>query len=72
MRFDKAEDYPPIGSHCDRPETLRLAFERMKPKTRHIHIGNRSSGIKSRQNVSQLHRMFSHHATRVVFLVEAL
>jgi hypothetical protein len=43
----------------------------MKPKPRHVHIGNRSGGIEPRQNVTQLHRVFGNHAARVVFLVEA-
>jgi hypothetical protein len=43
----------------------------MKPETRQIHVGNRASSIKPRENVTQLLRVFPVHAARVVLLVKA-
>jgi hypothetical protein len=50
----KAKNYPPIGAYRDRPKALKIALRRMKPETRHIHIGERSGGVESHKNIAQL------------------
>src|ERR1700722_19842152 len=44
----KAEDHAPIGANGHAIETLQLAFERMQPKTRQIHICHRPGRASNR------------------------
>jgi hypothetical protein len=37
---NEAENHPPVCTYRYREKTLELAFERMQPETRHIHIGH--------------------------------
>jgi hypothetical protein len=37
----------------------------MQAETWHVHIRNRTGGIKPRENVTQFHHMFTHHAARI-------
>jgi len=58
----KAKNHPPVGAHCNSPETLKRAFERMQPEPRQIHMVNGSSGVKRCQNIPQLTNMFRVYA----------
>jgi len=42
----------------------------MQPESRQIHVGNRGSGVKCRQNIPQLADMFRAYAAWVVLLKE--
>jgi hypothetical protein len=53
------------------PKTFHLAFERMQPKTRHIHICHGSGRVEPRENIAQLNHLFSDRAARVVVFVKA-
>jgi hypothetical protein len=44
----------------------------VKAKPRHVHVGNRSGGVESREYVTQFDHMLSHHPTRVILFVEPL
>jgi hypothetical protein len=50
----KVEDHSPIGAYRYRPKAFELAFERMQPETRHIHIGHCAGRAEPRENIAQL------------------
>jgi hypothetical protein len=58
VALDEAENHPPIRTNGDGPHTLQLAFQWMQAETRQVHIADRTGGVKSRENVSQLNRVF--------------
>jgi hypothetical protein len=62
----KAENHPPVGPNGHGPKTFNLAFERMQPEPRHVHMVNGSSGVKRCQNIPRLADMFRVRAARVV------
>jgi hypothetical protein len=64
----KAENHPPVGPNGHGPKTSHLAFERMQPESRQIHMGNGWGGMKRCQNIPQLAHMFRVYAARVVLL----
>ena len=72
VAFRKAEDHAPVGADGDGPETSQVAFERVQPKTRQVHIRACASRIESCENVSQLRRVFPRYTARVVVLIKAL
>lgn len=49
-----AEHNPPVRPHCDRPEALQVAFERMQPETRQIHVVRRSGTVQDEKDVPDL------------------
>jgi len=38
--------HSPIAVDCDRPTTLHLAYERMQPKARNVHVFDRLRGVQ--------------------------
>jgi len=64
----KAENHAPVGAHCNGPKALLLAFERMQPESRQVHVVNRGSCVKRRQNITQFARMFRVNSAWVVLL----
>ena len=72
VAIGKAENHPPVCANSYRPKTFELAFERMQPETRHIHVGRGARRIEPRENIAQLNDVFSHHAALVVLFVKAL
>jgi hypothetical protein len=67
----KAENHPPVGPNGHGPKTFHLAFERMQPESRQIHVVNGSSGVKRRQDIPQLADMFRVYAAWVVLFEKA-
>lgn len=67
----KPEDHPPVGSNRYRPRAFRLAFERMKPLARHVHITDNGGGVKPCESVAKLDCVFVDHAARIVVLIKA-
>ena len=72
IAFNKAKGHAPIRSNRHRPRAFRFALQRMQPEAREVHIGNRPSGVKARQNVTELFDMFMDEASRIIFLIKAL
>src|ERR1700730_18313246 len=68
----KAKNNPPVGSNCHRPKAFPHIFEWMKPNPGQIHILDRARGIKPREDVAKLPRMFGDHAALVVVLMKTL
>src|ERR1035438_1015606 len=66
----EAEDHPPVGPDSHGPKAFPLAFERMQPESRHVHMSNGGSGMKRCQNIPQLGNMFGADAARVFLLKE--
>jgi len=66
----KAKDHPSIGPNRHSPKTPKFALERVQPEPRQVHIRNRTGSIETHQNVSQLRRVLSNHAARIVVLVK--
>jgi len=64
----EAEDNPPVGTNGHGSKILHLAFERMQPEPRHVHMGNGWGGMKRCQNIPQLADMVGVYAARVVLL----
>lgn len=62
----KTENNAPVCPNGYGPRTFHLAFERMQPKPRQIHVRNRRGGMKRRQNIPQLPGMFRVYAAWVV------
>jgi hypothetical protein len=50
----KPENHPPVSPNCHSPKTFHLAFKRMQPKPRQVHMGDGGGGMKRHQNISQL------------------
>ena len=67
---DKAEDHPPVGAHCYRPEAFQISLERMQPEPGQVHILHCSGGIEPHENIPQFLRVFRDHAARVVIVVQ--
>lgn len=68
VTFGKPENHSPVGSNGHCPESFHLAFERMQPKTGHVHMGHGWSSVKRSQNIAQLGDMLLVYAARVVML----
>jgi len=68
----KTENNPPVGANRDRPESIHLTFERMRPKAGHVHIGDCTGSIQPCQNVTQFDLMFPVNTTWVVVLMKPL
>jgi hypothetical protein len=68
----EAKNHPPVGPDGHGPETPPLAFERMQTESRKVHVGDRWSGMKRRQNIPQLVGMIRIYAAWVVLLKEPL
>ena len=68
---NKAEYHPPVCTYRYRQETFGLAFERMQPDTRHIHIGQDTGCVEPRENIAELDDVFRENAARVVVFIEA-
>jgi hypothetical protein len=66
----EAKDHPPVGANGYGPKTLHLAFERMQPKRRQVHVGNRRCGMKHSQNIPELPNMLRDYAAWVVLFEE--
>src|SRR5579862_7673895 len=66
----EAEGNPLVGANGHGPKTLHLAFERVQPEPRQVHVGNAWGGMKRRQNISQFADVFRVYAARVVMLEE--
>jgi hypothetical protein len=64
----KAENHPSVRPNGHGPNTIHLAFERMQPEPRHVHMGDGWGGMKRCQNISQLADMVGVYAARVVLL----
>jgi hypothetical protein len=64
----KAENHLPVGPNGHGSKTFHLAFERMQPEPRHVHMGNGWGGMKRCQNIPQLANMVGVYAARVVLL----
>jgi hypothetical protein len=62
----KAKNHAPVGVYCNSPEAFHLAFERMQPEPRHIHMGNGWGCVKRYQNIPELADMIRVYADRVV------
>ncbi len=58
--------HPPICPNGYGPKAFDLAFQRMQPKARQIHISNCRGGVKRRQNIPRLTGMLSVYAAGVV------
>jgi hypothetical protein len=67
---NKAENHPPVRAHRYRPKPRELAFERMQPETRHIHIGHDAGGVEPRENVSERAGVLRENAARVVVFIK--
>lgn len=42
----------------------------MQPEARHIHVGNRTGSIETRENVTQLFRVIGNDPARVVVFMQ--
>jgi hypothetical protein len=62
----ETKNYPPVGPNGHGPKTFHLAFERMQPESRQVHVGNRRGGMKRRQNIPQLVGVFRVYLAWVV------
>lgn len=58
----KARNHPPVSAYGHGPKAFHLPPERVQSKPRHIYVGNGRRGIKDRQNISRLARVFSIYA----------
>ena len=65
----KAKDHSPVCANGNRPKALQLPFQRMKPKTRQVHISNPVRNVKARENIAELLRVIPDHAPRIIIVV---
>jgi hypothetical protein len=68
--FFEAKSHPPVGANRNSPEAFHLAFERVQPETRQIHMLNLRRCLKGRQNVPELVNVFRIDAARIILLEE--
>ena len=68
----KAKNHPPVGPNGHRPKAFHLAFERMQPQLRLVHVGNGWGGMECRQNIPQLVNMLRIYTPRVILLKKPL
>jgi hypothetical protein len=68
---NEAENHPPVCTYRYREKTLELAFERMQPETRHIHIGDDAGRVEPRENIAEFDDVFGENAARVVICMKA-
>ena len=47
----KTENHPPVCPNGHGPKAFHLAFERMQPQLRLVHVSNRWCGIQRRQDI---------------------
>jgi hypothetical protein len=66
VALGKTENHPPVSPNGHGPKTFHLAFERMQPKPRQVHMGNGRRGMERSQNIPQLGDVFPVYAARVV------
>ena len=67
----ETKDYPPIGTHRDRPISLPVTLERVYLASRQVQIGDGGGGVEPCQNAAQLLYMFGLNAARIVVFVTA-
>src|SRR5229473_4637204 len=59
----KSKNHAPVRSNGYRPKSSKLAFQRMQPKTRQVHVRGSACGIETRQDVAELLRVLADHAS---------
>jgi hypothetical protein len=47
----KTKNHPPVGPNGHSPKAFHLAFERVQPQLRLVHVSKRRSWMKRRQNI---------------------
>jgi hypothetical protein len=68
----KAKNDPPVGTHDDRPNALKIANEKMKAKTWTVHVFHFFRRIQEAENVFDLLDVLGAHAFAVTILEQAL
>jgi hypothetical protein len=61
----EAKDHSSVCPNCHRPKTFHLAFQRMQPESRQVHVSNRRGSMKRCQNIPQLFGVFRVYAAWV-------
>ena len=54
VSFDKAKDYPPVGSNRDSIEPVPVPFQGMHPEAGQIHIARSSRTVEHRKDIFNL------------------
>src|SRR5919106_1160763 len=64
------EGNPPIAGDPYRPMPLQVAFRRVQPEPRQVHVIGSSAAVQHRQDISQLLQMLWRHPSRRPSVVE--
>src|SRR5437016_5018902 len=66
----KAENHSPVGAYRHRPEAFQCSLKQVQSEPWQVHMANRRGGVKGRQNIFQLSRVFRVHSAWIVQLKE--
>jgi hypothetical protein len=70
MPVFEAEDNTPVAGNVDRPESFKIAFEPMQPKTGQIHVLNFNGLLQSGEDPLDLGDVFLLYFPPVPLLEE--